>query len=233
VDVDGSMEEGSPMIAPGARTHHLHPRPSGLHWYHTHAMANRNLKRGLYSGQFGVLLVEPALESRQLRSGAIPGPARLGALLSASDDGSLMVNYVTSSINGRMLGPRRPIQVREGQRVLFHILNASATEPHWLTLPGHQFQVLALDGRTGAHAGQRLKPCGSARPSGSAPSSPWMRPASGFWANRAPHFATPAWALVVEYAARNRKAAIHSRRPNSPGIIAPLGSPPQRIARPT
>jgi FtsP/CotA-like multicopper oxidase with cupredoxin domain len=64
----------------------------------------------------------------------------------ASDDGSLMVNYVTSSVNGRLLGHDTPIQVREGQRVLFQILNASATESHWLTLPGHQFQVLALDG---------------------------------------------------------------------------------------
>jgi FtsP/CotA-like multicopper oxidase with cupredoxin domain len=31
--------------------------------------------------------------------------------------------------------------------VLFHILNASATEVHWLAFTGHQFQVLALDGR--------------------------------------------------------------------------------------
>ena len=45
-----------------------------------------------------------------------------------------------------MLGHDAPIQVRQGQRVLFHILNASATEAHWLSLPGHQFQVLALDG---------------------------------------------------------------------------------------
>jgi FtsP/CotA-like multicopper oxidase with cupredoxin domain len=66
---------------------------------------------------------------------------------SASDDGSLMVDYVAGSINGRMLGSDAPIQVREGQRILFHIVNASATEPHWLALPGHQFQVLALDGR--------------------------------------------------------------------------------------
>jgi FtsP/CotA-like multicopper oxidase with cupredoxin domain len=46
-----------------------------------------------------------------------------------------------------MLGHDDPIRVREGQRVLFHILNASATEVHWLVLPSHQFQVLALDGR--------------------------------------------------------------------------------------
>jgi FtsP/CotA-like multicopper oxidase with cupredoxin domain len=58
-----------------------------------------------------------------------------------------MVQYVSSSINGRLLGHDEPIQVRQGQQILFHIVNASATEQHWLTLPGHQFQVLALDGR--------------------------------------------------------------------------------------
>jgi FtsP/CotA-like multicopper oxidase with cupredoxin domain len=36
--------------------------------------------------------------------------------------------------------------VKEGQRVLFHILNASATENAQLYLPGHKFCVIALDG---------------------------------------------------------------------------------------
>ncbi len=47
------------------------------------------------------------------------------------------------SINGKALGP---IRVKEGQRVLFHILNASATENIQLSLPGHDFLVVALDG---------------------------------------------------------------------------------------
>ena len=147
-DVDGAMEEGSPMIPPGAATQiTFTPRPFGLHWYHTHTAAHRDLKRGLYSGQFGVLLVEP-------RSNPAPYDQEQFLVLhdwdpyfSASDDGSEMVNYVAASINGRMLGHDDPIQVKEGQRVLFHILNASATEPHWLALAGHQFQVIALDGR--------------------------------------------------------------------------------------
>jgi FtsP/CotA-like multicopper oxidase with cupredoxin domain len=147
VDVDGSMEEGSPMIAPGSRTRiAFTPRPSGMHWYHTHAMANRNLKRGLYSGQFGVLHVAPRSNPARYDQEQFLVLHDWEPYYAASDDGSLMVNYVTSSINGRLLGHDSPIQVREGQHVLFHILNASATESHWLTLPGHQFQVLALDG---------------------------------------------------------------------------------------
>jgi len=147
-EVDGSMEEGSPMIAPGGRTRvTFTPRPSGLHWYHTHAMANRDLKRGLYSGQFGLLHVEPSSNPGHYDQEQFLVLHDWEPYYTPSDDGSLMVNYVSGSINGRLLGHDVPIQVRERQSVLFHILNASATEVHWLTLPGHQFQVLALDGR--------------------------------------------------------------------------------------
>jgi FtsP/CotA-like multicopper oxidase with cupredoxin domain len=45
-----------------------------------------------------------------------------------------------------MLGAGEPIRVRQGQRVLFRILNASATMIHRLGLPGHLFHVVALDG---------------------------------------------------------------------------------------
>ncbi|HLI84316.1 MAG TPA: hypothetical protein VKV17_10385 [Bryobacteraceae bacterium] len=36
--------------------------------------------------------------------------------------------------------------MREGQRVLFRILNADATSQLNLALPGHKFEVIALDG---------------------------------------------------------------------------------------
>ncbi len=45
-----------------------------------------------------------------------------------------------------MLGHGEPIRVREGQRLLSRIVNASATMTHWLALPGHTFTVVALDG---------------------------------------------------------------------------------------
>jgi FtsP/CotA-like multicopper oxidase with cupredoxin domain len=56
------------------------------------------------------------------------------------------VGYSLFSINGRMLGTGEPIRVKSGERVLFHILNASATEIRSLALPGHMFKVVALDG---------------------------------------------------------------------------------------
>jgi FtsP/CotA-like multicopper oxidase with cupredoxin domain len=56
------------------------------------------------------------------------------------------VGYGSFTINGRMLGHGEPIRVKSGERVLFHILNASATEMRSLALPGHTFRVIALDG---------------------------------------------------------------------------------------
>ena len=43
------------------------------------------------------------------------------------------------------------MRVKQGQRVLFHVLNGSATEIRSLALPGHSFQVVALDGNPVPH----------------------------------------------------------------------------------
>jgi FtsP/CotA-like multicopper oxidase with cupredoxin domain len=56
------------------------------------------------------------------------------------------VGYRLFSIDGRMLGHGEPIRVKAGERVLFHVLNGSATEIRSLALPGHTFTVIALDG---------------------------------------------------------------------------------------
>jgi FtsP/CotA-like multicopper oxidase with cupredoxin domain len=56
------------------------------------------------------------------------------------------VGYGSFTINGRMLGFGDPIRVKPGERVLFHVLNGSATEIRSLALPRHSFQVVALDG---------------------------------------------------------------------------------------
>ncbi len=50
-----------------------------------------------------------------------------------------------------MLGHGEPIRVKQGERVLFHVLNGSATEIRSLALPGHTFHVLALDGNSVPH----------------------------------------------------------------------------------
>src|SRR6202167_1749328 len=48
--MDGSMEEGSPMIAPGGQfRYQFTPQPAGFRWYHTHTSAMHDLKRATYT----------------------------------------------------------------------------------------------------------------------------------------------------------------------------------------
>ncbi len=56
------------------------------------------------------------------------------------------VGYGSFTIGGRMLGHGEPVRVKAGERILFHVLNGSATEIRSLALPGHTFHVVALDG---------------------------------------------------------------------------------------
>jgi FtsP/CotA-like multicopper oxidase with cupredoxin domain len=145
-EVDGSREEGTPDVPPGGRRRYVFtPTPAGTRWYHSHNSAGRNLHRGTYSGQFGMFIVEPASD---------PGRYDLEVPLVLhgwdpsfeEDHGSMDVAYRLFSINDKLLGAGEPVRVREGQRVLFRIVNANATLSHRLALPGHQFEILALDG---------------------------------------------------------------------------------------
>ena len=72
-----------------------------------------------------------------------------GAMESSLNEGrehGYEVNYRSFTINGRMLGHGESLRVKQGQRVLFHLLNGSATELRSLALPGHTFEVIAMDG---------------------------------------------------------------------------------------
>ena len=148
-EVDGAEEEGTPMVPPhGSRRYTFVPRPSGTRWYHTHVSAGRNLKRATYTGQFGFFYVEPATDPGRYDAevflalhGWEPYLGTMGA-----GEGTLDVIYQSFSVNSRALSYGDPIRVREGQRIMFRILNANATMLHRLALPGHKFEVVALDG---------------------------------------------------------------------------------------
>jgi FtsP/CotA-like multicopper oxidase with cupredoxin domain len=161
---DGAMEEGSPMIAPGGRLRYTFtPRPTGTRWYHTHAGAGEDLTQGTYSGQFGFLLVDGAPGSGHVEQGHYDqeillaihhwGPSfvpmvetmRAESQNHPQTTGS-DVGYQYATFNQHMLGAGEPIRVKQGQRVLLRLLNASATENVMLALPGHSFKVIAMDG---------------------------------------------------------------------------------------
>jgi FtsP/CotA-like multicopper oxidase with cupredoxin domain len=146
-DEDGAIEEGSPMIvAGGHRRYSFTPRPAGFRWYHTHAFAGHDLKRGGYTGQFGCFYIEPKQAPGAYDQEIFLTLHDWNAYMGGGGDGSMDAFYDYATINDRMFGYGDPIKVREGQRVLFHVLNASATATHWLALAGHEFTVVAMDG---------------------------------------------------------------------------------------
>src|SRR5579862_5619032 len=167
-DVDGSMEEGTPMVpAHGRRSYSFVPKPAGTRWYHTHTPAGADLNRGLYTGQFGFLYVDPKNEPGQYDrevflalhewqpyfipenddededEGPPPPKGSVKALMMLH---GIEVGYRVYSINDKTLGNGEPIRVRQGERLLFRVLNASATENRKMALPGHRFQIVSLDG---------------------------------------------------------------------------------------
>jgi FtsP/CotA-like multicopper oxidase with cupredoxin domain len=175
-DVDGAAEEGTPFIPPhGMRRISFVPKPAGFRFYHTHVVAGGDLSRGTYTGQVGPVYIEPKNEGgaydREVflvlkefepsfsRGGDMAmdflagEPVKeLQAIGKKADEDAkektkgYEVGYDLFSINGKMLGRGEPIRVKQGERVLFHVLNASAGEIRSLALPGHTFKVVALDG---------------------------------------------------------------------------------------
>jgi len=152
---DGAAEEGSPIIPVGqSLIYSFTPKPTGTRWYHSHAMAMTNLSRSTYSGEFGFVIVEPASDpGRYDREILLAARRWEGEWVSMQDirkgpppNNGLEVMYRSATLGARMLGHGEPIRVREGERVLFRLLNASASMDVSLALPGHRFTVIALDG---------------------------------------------------------------------------------------
>lgn len=169
--VDGAAEEKSLEVpAHGHLRYQLTPQPSGARFVHTHVMAMSDLHRGTYTGQFAFVYIEPKNNPGQFDQEVFLATHEFEPFFGAeemedsdeideetkrkTEDANARqqkpngweIGYQRFTINGKSLGYGEPVRVRPGQRVLFHILNASATENIHLALPGHQFRVVALDG---------------------------------------------------------------------------------------
>lgn len=87
--------------------------------------------------------LSPRTKVRELEAA---GESAMKASLAKGMPHGYEVGYRYFTINGRMLGHGEPLRVKERERVLFHVVNGSATEIRSLGLPGHTFRVVALDG---------------------------------------------------------------------------------------
>jgi FtsP/CotA-like multicopper oxidase with cupredoxin domain len=87
--------------------------------------------------------LSPATKVKELES---KGESTMKASLAKGMPHGYEVGYDSFTINGRMLHHGEPVRVKQGERVLFHALNGSATEIRSLALPGHSFEIVAMDG---------------------------------------------------------------------------------------
>src|SRR5262249_15997977 len=98
------------------------------------------LSRG---GDMAMDFLSPATTSKILQD---HGERAMKESLEVGTPPRFEVGYDSFTINGKMLGHGEPVRVKQGQRVLFHVLNGSATEIRSLALPGHTFTIVAMDG---------------------------------------------------------------------------------------
>jgi FtsP/CotA-like multicopper oxidase with cupredoxin domain len=168
-EVDGVEEEGTPPVEPhGRRRYEFVAKPAGSRWYHSHTAAMMDLHRGAYTGQFGFFMIDGANDPGHYDQEVFLALREWEYFLSTMDQdemapdphdsmperpatldlrtNGLEVSAPLYSINDKMLGAGDPLRVQPGQRVLMHLLNASAAQIHRVALPGHKFQVIALDG---------------------------------------------------------------------------------------
>lgn len=94
-------------------------------------------------GDMAMDFLSPATVVKSLKD---TGESAMKASLAKGAPHGFEVGYGSFTINGRMLGHGEPVRVKQGERVLFHILNGSATEIRSLAVPGHTFTIVALDG---------------------------------------------------------------------------------------
>src|SRR6202050_3919853 len=168
-DVDGAEEEGTPPVPPhGRRRYQFVAKPAGSRCYHTHTEAMLDLHRGAYTGQFDFLMIDSANDPGLYDQEVFLALREWEPYLSTMDQdemkadpsdptpekpatpdprpNGLEVSAPLYSINDKMLGAGDPLRVQPGQRILMHLLNASASQIHRVALPAHKFQVIALDG---------------------------------------------------------------------------------------
>ena len=159
--VDGAAEEKSLEVpAHGHLRYRLTPQPAGARFVHTHVMSMSDVNRGTYTGQFAFVYIEPKNNPGHYDQEVFLATHEFEPFFGAEEmeagdeedqdferkkkeaqqkqekPNGWEIGYQRFTINGKCLGYGEPVRVKEGQRVLFHFLNASATENIQLALPG-------------------------------------------------------------------------------------------------
>lgn len=112
------------VVSGGRYTYRFRARQVGTFWYHSHQVASRQVKRGLY----GAFVIEPAQASRG-RS--------LDLALVAHDFGGVQTLNAADGVAHRVAAPGTPVRLR--------LINSESTQQRF-SLSGTPFRVVAIDG---------------------------------------------------------------------------------------
>ena len=179
-------------------------------------------------GDMAMDFLSPAATVKELKE---TGESAMRASLARGMPHGFEVGYGSFTINGKMLGHGEPIRVKPGERVLFHILNGSATEIRSLALPGHTFTIVALDGNPipkpihvpGLWLGTAERISAIVEMS---------HPGVWIMGDLADDDRHHGMGIVVEYAGRSGQAPVDSSRKRSAGTIRISALPRQRSRNP-
>jgi FtsP/CotA-like multicopper oxidase with cupredoxin domain len=133
----------TPIAARSSRRVEFTPQRAGLYLYHSDVIAAARLDSGLYSGLVGGLLVEAPASGHQAEYVVVLKDCE--PFLQRTARG-YQIGYKTLTVNGRPHDNEGPWGIDTDGPALLHVLNASATEPYTVEVPGRTLEIVSLDG---------------------------------------------------------------------------------------
>lgn len=148
-EVDGSEEEGTPLAkSHSSQKYVFKPGPPGLKWYHTHMLTDGDKRFGMYSGQQGIVFVEPKHNLGNYDQEVSLIAHEWQYLLEHSlniplDD----LDAKVYTLNGKTLDFNSPIKVKEGKTLMLRIINGCARDTIKFACSGHKMKIVSMDGK--------------------------------------------------------------------------------------
>lgn len=167
--MDGVPGVTQDAIEPGASfTYEFTATPAGTRFYHTHGSGADDEAQQSDMGLSGAFIVEPKgyqkpdKEYTLLLDDWLKGSGDFNMAMQDMDMGngsssSMNMNYNLFTINGLAYPDTKTLNVKQGDRVLVRLVNASASTTHPMHLHGQQFKVVAVDGNPVPEAAQLTK----------------------------------------------------------------------------
>jgi FtsP/CotA-like multicopper oxidase with cupredoxin domain len=125
-------------VEPGAtQILELTPSTSGTRWYRANSLDELT---SFQDAPFGFLSISSRNDTASFDQEIFLAVRHWKTFTAEGDP------LTVASFNDKLLHASEPVRVRSGQKILFRFLNANTQQETHLHLPGHRFEVIALDG---------------------------------------------------------------------------------------